>query len=208
MDSEKSLKWVNGLEYEGKRSTLELAAYANQIRDYIYLNPTGETFVSLRGTFNVYEYLQANAFFYGLDISGTYSFTEQLNGYAKGSIIRAKNTQSDTFFPFIPSDRMDWGLSYSLGENPDQGKNRITLSNVLVAKQHREPEFDLAPAPPAYALINLGYSKKLKLFKNTLSLSLQVNNLLNSEFKEYMNRFRYFTADMGRNFQLKFNYQF
>ena len=208
LDSEKSLKWVNGLEYEGKRSTLELAAYANQIRDYIYLNPTGETFVSLRGTFNVYEYLQANAFFYGLDISGTYSFTEQLNGYAKGSIIRAKNTQSDTFFPFIPSDRMDWGLSYSLGENPDQGKNRITISNVLVAKQHREPEFDLAPAPPAYALINLGYSKKLKLFKNTLSLSLQVNNLLNSEFKEYMNRFRYFTADMGRNFQLKFNYQF
>uniref|UniRef100_UPI0040484786 TonB-dependent receptor n=1 Tax=Algoriphagus sp. TaxID=1872435 RepID=UPI0040484786 len=208
LDSEKSLKWVNGLEYEGKRSTLELTAYANQIRDYIYLNPTGETFVSLRGTFNVYEYLQANAFFYGLDISGTYSFSEQMNGYAKGSIIRAKNTQSDTFFPFIPSDRMDWGLSYSLGENPDKGKNRITISNVLVAKQHREPEFDLAPAPPAYALINLGYSKKLKLFKNTLSLSLQVNNLLNSEFKEYMNRFRYFTADMGRNFQLKFNYQF
>lgn len=207
LDTEKSLKWVSGLEFEGKQGTLELTAYANQIRDYIYLNPTGETFVSLRGTFNVYEYLQADALFFGLDLSGTYMFTDQLNGYAKGSIIRAKNTQSDTFFPFIPSDRMDWGLSYSLGENPDQGKNRITLSNVLVAKQHREPIFDLAPAPPAYALVNLGYSKKLVLFKNTLSLSLQVNNLLNTEFKEYMNRFRYFTADMGRNFQLKFNYQ-
>jgi iron complex outermembrane receptor protein len=208
LDSEKSLKWVNGLEYEGKKGTVELTAYANQIRDYIYLNPTGETFVSLRGTFNVYEYLQADAFFYGLDLSGTYTFTENLNGYAKGSIIRAKNTETDTYFPFIPSDRMDWGLSYSLGKNPDQGKNRITLSNVLVAKQHREPVFDLAPAPPAYALVNLGYSKKLELFKNTLSVSLQVNNLLNTEFKEYMNRFRYFTADMGRNFQLKFNYQF
>jgi iron complex outermembrane receptor protein len=208
LDTEKSLKWVNGLEYEGKRSTFELTGYANQIRDYIYLNPTGETLVSLRGTFNVYEYLQADAFFYGLDLSGTYSFTEQLNGYAKGSIIRAKNTETDTFFPFIPSDRMDWGLSYSFGKNPDQGKNRMTLSNVLVAKQHREPVFDLAAAPPAYALLNLGYSKKLELFKNTLSLSLQVNNLLNTEYKEYMNRFRYFTADVGRNFQLKFNYQF
>ncbi|MCM0041301.1 MAG: TonB-dependent receptor [Algoriphagus sp.] len=208
LESEKSLKWVNGLEYEGKRGTMELTAYVNQIRDYIYLNPTGETFVSLRGTFNVYEYLQADALFYGLDLSGTYSFTESLNGYAKGSIIRAKNTASVTYFPFIPSDRMDWGLSYSLGKNPKQGKNRITLSNVLVAKQHREPVFDLAPAPPAYALLNLGYSKKLELFKNTLNLSLQVNNLVNTEFKEYMNRFRYFTADMGRNFQLKFNYQF
>ncbi|MDA0315170.1 MAG: TonB-dependent receptor [Bacteroidetes bacterium] len=208
LDTEKSLKWVNGLEYEGKRATVELTAYANQIRDYIYLNPTGETFVSLRGTFNVYEYLQADAFFYGLDLSGTYSFTEHLNGYAKGSLIRAKNTETNTYLPFIPSDRMDWGLSYSLGKNPDQGRNRITLSNVLVARQHREPIFDLAPAPPAYALFNLGYSKKLELFKNTLSLSLQVNNLLNTEFKEYMNRFRYFTADMGSNFQLKLNYQF
>lgn len=208
LDSEKSLKWVNELEYEGKRTTVGLTAYANQIRDYIYLNPTGETFTSLRGTFNVYEYLQADAFFYGLDLSGTYQFNAQLNGYAKGSIIRAKNMETNAYFPFIPSDRMDWGLSYSLGKNPDQGKNKISLSNVLVARQHREPIFDLAPAPPAYALFNLGYSKKVELFKNTLSVSLQVNNLLNAEFKEYMNRFRYFTADMGRNFQLKFNYQF
>jgi iron complex outermembrane receptor protein len=57
-------------------------------------------------------------------------------------------------------------------------------------------------------LVNVGFSKKIQLFKNDFSVSMQVNNLLNTEFKEYMNRFRYFTADMGRNFQLKLNYQF
>ncbi len=204
LNSEKSLKWVNSLEYEGKRGGVELTAYANQIREYIYLNPTGETFVSLRGTFNVYEYLQANALFYGLDLSGTYAFTDQLNGYFKGSIIRAKNTETQTYFPFIPSDRMDWGLAYSFGKET----HRVTLSNVLVARQSREPEFDLAPAPPAYALFNLGYNLKVKIAENQLNVGIQANNLFNTEYKEYMNRFRYFSADMGRNILLKLNYQF
>lgn len=204
LNSEKSIKWVNGFEYEGNDATIELTTYVNQINDYIYLNPTGDTFVSLRGTFNVYEYLQANALFYGLDLSGTYTFTKYLNGYFKGSIIRAKNTDSQTYFPFIPSDRMDWGISYSFGEK----ENRITLSNMLVARQKREPVFDLAPAPEGYALLNLAYHKKIDFASNLLHISFQVNNLLNTEYKEYMNRFRYFTADMGRNIQLKLNYQF
>jgi len=54
----------------------------------------------------------------------------------------------------------------------------------------------------------LGFSKKVKVAANGLRISVQANNLLNTEYKEYMNRFRYFTADMGRNFQLKLNYQF
>ena len=204
LNSEKSIKWVNGLEYEGKRGSAELTAYVNQINEYIYLNPTGDTFVSLRGTFNVYEYLQANALFYGVDLSGSYSFSKQLSGYLKGSLIRAKNTETQTYFPFIPSDRMDWGLAYSFGKEA----NRITMSNLLVARQSREPVFDLAPAPPDYALINLGYSKKIKIADNQFNVGLQINNLFNTEYREYMNRFRYFTADMGRNILLKLNYQF
>ncbi len=204
LDSEKSVKWVNGIEYEGNRGSLELTTYINQIQDYIYLNPTGETFVSLRGTFNVYEYLQANALFYGIDLSGSYKFSDQVNAYLKGSLIRAKNTETQTYFPFIPSDRLDWGLAYSFGKNGD----RITLSNLLVTRQSREPVFDLAVAPPAYALVNLGFSKKVKIATNQFIVGLQVNNLLNTEYKEYMNRFRYFTADMGRNILLKINYQF
>ncbi|GMQ27572.1 TonB-dependent receptor [Algoriphagus confluentis] len=208
MVSENSLKWVNGLEYESKKALIELTAYANRINNYIYLNPTGETFVSLRGTFNVYEYLQADAFFYGVDLSGSYSFTDQFSGYLKGSIIRARNIEENNYFPFIPSDRMDWGLSYQFGNKAQPNANRITLSNLLVAEQTREPDFDLAPAPPAYALFNLGYQRKIQLGDNSLNVGLQVTNLFNTEFKEYMNRFRYFTADMGRNLLIKLNYQF
>jgi iron complex outermembrane receptor protein len=206
LKSEKSFKWVNEISIEGEKSHVELTGYANRIQDYIYLNPTGDTFVSLRGTFNVYEYLQADAFFYGFDLSGSYEFTDRLSGYAKGSIIRAKNTESKTYFPFIPSDRMDWGLGYEFGKNNQP--NKLTISNMLVARQNREPNFDLAPAPPAYALLNLGYQRQFPFGKNKLNLGIQVQNLLNTSYKEYMNRFRYFTDDIGRNIQFKINYQF
>jgi iron complex outermembrane receptor protein len=103
---------------------------------------------------------------------------------------------------------MDWGLSYAFGKSSNPESDRVTFSNVLVARQNREPDFDLAPAPPAYALFNIGYQKKFQLAKNQFNVGLQVNNILNTEYREYMNRFRYFTADMGRNILLKLNYQF
>jgi iron complex outermembrane receptor protein len=208
LNSEKSFKWVNELGYNFKKLSLEITGYANQIQNYIYINPTGEKVVSLRGTFNVYEYLQATAFFYGFDFAGSYQFTDNLSGYAKGSIIRAKNTDENNYFPFIPSDRMDWGIAYNFGKNANSQTNKLTLSNILVAKQRREPDFDIAAAPPAYALFNLAYQRGIDLKGNKLNLGLQVHNLFNTSYKEYMNRFRYFTDDIGQNFLLKINYQF
>jgi iron complex outermembrane receptor protein len=208
LNSEKSFKWVNELGYNFKKLNLEITGYANRIQNYIYISPTGENVVSLRGTFNVYEYRQATAFFYGFDFAGSYQFTDNLSGYAKGSIIRAKNTDENNYFPFIPSDRMDWGIAYNFGKNANSQTNKLTLSNILVAKQRREPDFDIAAAPPAYALFNLAYQRGIDLKGNKLNLGLQVHNLFNTSYKEYMNRFRYFTDDIGQNFLLKINYQF
>lgn len=171
------------------------------------LNPGLDDTVTIPLTpINVYEYLQANALFYGIDLSGSHEFTAKLSGYLKGSIIRARNTENDSFFPFIPSDRMDWGLAYRL--NGDGKTHKLTLSNLLVARQQREPDFDLAPVPPGYALFNFAYLQQLQLGENKLNLGLQVQNIFNTSYKEYMNRFRYFTDDIGRNILLKINYQF
>ncbi|MCE7054581.1 TonB-dependent receptor [Algoriphagus sp. AGSA1] len=208
LKSEKSLKWVNELQYDGRRTHLELTAYLNPIRDYIFLNPTGEVFVSLRGTFNVYEYLQANAFFYGFDFAGSYDFTSKLSGYLKGAIVQAKNTDNNSYLPFIPANRMEWGISYDFAKDIHTPTHKLTLSNVLVAKQTRDPDFDIAPPPPAYALFNVSYSKQFEVGEDKLNLGLQIQNLFNTRYKDYMNRFRYFTYDMGTNALIKINYEF
>ncbi|AWW32568.1 TonB-dependent receptor [Echinicola strongylocentroti] len=202
--SEQAIKWVNTINFDNEKLTAELTGYYHKINNYIYLNPTGEEYVSLRGTFNVFEYLQTDASFWGIDLSTDYVLLPPLSWFVKGSMIRAKNLSEQNYLPFIPADRVETGLVY---ETNAIGK--LTFSNLTAFKQRREPDFDLAPAPPGYNLWNISISKSfIENEKSRLNGSLTVNNLLNTEYKDYMNRFRYFTHEMGRNITLRINYEF
>ena len=79
---------------------------------------------------------------------------------------------------------------------------------MAVARQNREPEFDLAPAPEAYGIWNISGQTNLKIFGQNLKTTVQVNNLFNQEYRDYMNRFRYFSHELGKNVLLKLNYEF
>ncbi|GGF45252.1 TonB-dependent receptor [Echinicola rosea] len=202
--SEQAIKWVNTVNFSNDKLNAELTGYYHKINNYIYLNPTGEEYVSLRGTFNVYEYLQTDAFFWGMDLSADYTLLPSLSWYIKGSLIRAKNLTEQNYLPFIPADRLETGLVYQADKI-----GKIEISNLTVFKQRREPDFDLAPAPPSYNLWSASINRKLfQKEKSSLKGSLAVNNIFNTEYKDYMNRFRYFTHEMGRNISLRLKYEF
>jgi len=85
----------------------------------------------------------------------------------------------------------------------------IQAQYQYVAKQTRYDQgSDFASPPPAYGLINMLGGISCKLNKQELNLNMGVNNLLNKEYKEYMNRFRYYAHDMGRNVTVRLNYNF
>ena len=206
--SEQSFKWMNTLNYSDSRFNFEVTAYTNRINNYIYLSPTEDRFVSLRGTFNVFEYLQTDAFFMGTDLSAIWTMSSNWELFSRGSIVRAKNTAENSFLPFISADRLETGLSYQFQTGISKNKSKISFSNLTVAKQNREPDFDLAPAPPAYMLWNLGIQTGFKVGDNKLNFGLQVTNLFDETYKDYMNRFRYFSHELGRNIMAKLNYEF
>ena len=64
----------------------------------------------------------------------------------------------------------------------------------------------LAP-PRQYFLTNLNFSTDLYLAKKPITVGASVYNLLNINYRDYMNRFRYFSDETGRNFvvRLKLN---
>ncbi|AGA79261.1 TonB-dependent receptor [Echinicola vietnamensis] len=202
--SEQALKWVNTVNYSSEKLNAELTGYYHKINNYIYLNPTGEEYVSLRGTFNVFEYLQTDAGFWGIDLTTDYTILPSLEWFIKGSLIRAKNLTDQNYLPFIPTDRLETGLVYQADKI-----GKLELSHLSVAKQRREPDVDLAPAPPGYNLWTARISRDLLVKeKSSLKGSLGITNIFNTEYKDYMNRFRYFTHEMGRNFTLRLKYEF
>lgn len=206
--SEQALKWVNTLTITENKFSAELTGYAHRINNYIYLAPTPEQLVTLRGTFNVFEYRQSNAQLWGFDLSTVYQIYDNLDWFTRASIVRAKNIEENSYLPFIPTDRIESGLTFKKGQIGSFNDNSLTISSQWVATQNREPEFDLAPAPSGYNIWNVRLNTILPVHNNRLHVGMTVNNVFNLSYKDYMNRFRYFTHEMGRNVILNVNYKF
>jgi iron complex outermembrane receptor protein len=71
-----------------------------------------------------------------------------------------------------------------------------------------DPSFDFLPPPPAFTLVNADFTLKNNLFGNPVQISFSVQNLLNTKYRNYLNRFRYFADEPGRSFDLTLLYNF
>ena len=147
-----------------------------------------------------------DAIFQGIDFSGSYRISKQLTFSSKLALLRAFQQGTQQFLYGIPSDRLENTLKWDFSKK----EAYLSIGNQLVAQQTRvEPNADFAPAPAGYSLWNLQAGMRLPLGKSqSLKIGLSVTNLLNISYREYMNRFRYFTDDMGRNIALRLTYEF
>ena len=61
---------------------------------------------------------------------------------------------------------------------------------------------DYLPAPDAYFLLNANFAAEKKLEHNTIRCFGSISNLLNTEYRDYLNRQRYFADETGINVTL------
>ncbi|MBF1368163.1 MAG: TonB-dependent receptor, partial [Porphyromonadaceae bacterium] len=72
-----------------------------------------------------------------------------------------------------------------------------------------DPATDLTQSPPAYHLFGLeARVTKQMTERQSLSLSLSIDNLLDTEYKEYTNRARYYSHDVGQDVHLALHWHF
>jgi iron complex outermembrane receptor protein len=64
-------------------------------------------------------------------------------------------------------------------------------------------ESDYAPPPPGYTLLGLEAGTDIHINHRSLGVIFGVTNLLNVKYRDYLNAFRYFCDDMGRNISLR-----
>jgi iron complex outermembrane receptor protein len=108
----------------------------------------------------------------------------------------------------MPSNRYEAEFTYQIDKEHQQD-HYITFNLMHVEQQSRVPanRKDYLPPPPAYTLVNIESGTMFHLFEKRIDLSLGVRNLLNTTYREYMNRFRYFNDEAGRNIVLRLKYQ-
>ncbi|MBC5993908.1 TonB-dependent receptor [Pontibacter cellulosilyticus] len=210
LKSEQAYNFEASVDYYGNiRFNGKLSVYHNFIDNYIYLAPLPEPQLTIRGAFPAFRYKQTNATFSGVDLSLEYNLLPKLTLDSKTSIVRARNTVTDDHLINIPPDRFDNSLRYEIGEIGKAGlfKNAyVTLGGVYAAEQTRVPtkgDEDFAPAPDAYFLLQAEAGTTVYFGKQPIEFGITGNNLLNTSYREYLNRFRYYADEMGRLLMLR-----
>ncbi len=208
--SEQGYKWVTSLAHYSERFRLSCDAYLQWMDGYIYEEPSAEFAQTLAGEYPIFRYRQRDAFFRGVDIDTRYYvLPERLYLNLKGSMVWAEERRTGRYFPYIPAFRMseEVGLRLSL---PKRWQSEIALSHLFVDRQYRfDRSTDLTDSPNSYHLFGLeaNFSKPLR-GRQSLRLSLSVDNLFNTEYKEYTNRARYYSHDAGRDIRLALHWHF
>ena len=102
-----------GVKYQSSNLTLKLKGFYNYLKDDILYNSTAKKV----GTMIVGEYENVDAYIYGVEFSGGYSFSKCLISDFSLSWLRGKKDkpltgQTDTDLPDIPPFRVTFGIDY------------------------------------------------------------------------------------------------
>ncbi|WP_297191854.1 TonB-dependent receptor plug domain-containing protein [uncultured Porphyromonas sp.] len=208
--SERGYKWVTSLSHHTDRWDMTLDGYLQWMDGYIYEEPSNEYAQTLAGEYPIFRYRQRDAFFRGFDLDTRYYVLPQrLYARLKGSMVWAEELKTGRYFPYIPALRLteEVGLRLDL---PKHWESELSVSHLFVDRQHRfDRSTDLTDSPDPYHLFGLEASLTKPLRgRQSLRLTLSVDNLFNTEYKEYTNRARYYAHDAGRDIRLALRWHF
>jgi iron complex outermembrane receptor protein len=216
---ERAWSVMGALLYSIEKLELDFGFYNKQINGFIYLNPSYPPLLTIRGAFPTFNYAQTDAVLSGADFSMAYLFGNHVKSHLKGSVLRAYNSKAKTWLIQMPADRFEGQLEYLFVDGKKLKQSSVQVGLQHVTKQTRVPPTgnikitsatgvvsmasDYMAPPPAYSLINFDANTSVVVNKRMVGLILSVNNLLNTSYRDYMNSFRYFCLDRGRNISLK-----
>lgn len=206
LKSERALKWIASLGYTHQFFKLDIEGYLQWINNYIYQEPTGEIHRLVSGAYPLFRYRQTSAKLHGWDAEMSIQPSSWLGYNLSAGMIWASERSTGRYLPFIPPLRIRQELKTSFESW------YLAIEHKFTAQQTRfDPETDLTSvAPPAYHLFGLraSYHHSLPMQWGQLTYTLLVDNLLNTEYKEYTNRARYYAHDLGMGATFSVRYQF
>lgn len=215
IEQETSYRLAGSYLIDKERLSVQTELFYNFINNYILIEPSG-TEQTLRGAFPVWEYRQTNANLFGLDIDFSYQLTESISFENKSSFIKGYETNNNEPLIDIPAVRTSNSIEY-YNQNWYNFTTGLTSEYVFAQNEFPNNNFeqflalenttvlvDVSTPPDAYHLLNWFAQFDFKLKKSfDLNLNFSITNLLNTNYRDYLDRLRYFADDLGRNYMLQ-----
>jgi iron complex outermembrane receptor protein len=209
--------------YQDSKINLQVEPYLNRISNYIFIAPTqqGITAIGQAGFFLEYEFLSTDAFIYGVDFNLDYSISDRISFQNSTAFIVGEDLNNDEPLIDMPPFNTRNTIQYQYSKWKSL---RLELTSDFFSGQNNFPDYnffftipstseqvlvDVSTPPDAYHLLHFRGSIQTQFTKkSTLEIGLNVQNILNTNYRNYLNRLRFFADELGRNFQiqLKINY--
>jgi len=219
-NSENSHKISLTLQKQKSSFNFSLNPYINIINDFILIEPMGSENTT-RGSFPVWEYRQTDAQLLGVDIDASYNIIHPITVNHQFSLVKGYDRILDEPLINIPATNtktrvryfnsklhnltLDIESEYTFRQNEYPNNN----FDIFIPTTETIETVDVSTPPEAYHLIHFSSSITKKIAsKTTLQVGLDISNIFNISYRNYLNRFRYYADDLGRNIilSLKINY--
>lgn len=183
---------------------INVCLYYHNIDDFIYLAPSSEKRITVRGTFPVFQYRQADVYIKGVDFLYNQSINHHYELIVKASTLKGVNKKTKSGLIYMPPFNAGFGFSY-IDEKLLFFKDiKIGFDYTYTAKQNNiVVQEDFTDSPSAFHLLDVNYSFKQNVSKYQLQYLFKVENLFDLRYRDYLNRMRYFADETGRNISMK-----
>lgn len=222
LQQEKSNKISTSLQKKWQKVKINLNPFLNYIEDYMFLKPVGfET--TIRGAFPVWEYQQTNALLTGVDFNSEWQISEHWQHRLLLTYVNGRDkTNNDAIIDMPPLtlnnriqfSKKEWNnltleLQSEMVFRQTQFPDNNFTTNIIENGDFVPVELDISSPPPAYHLLHFTSDFQFKVSEHSLAtLGFSVFNILDTSYRDYLNRQRFYADELGRNFQiqLKINY--
>ncbi|MBU6158055.1 MAG: TonB-dependent receptor [Bacteroidetes bacterium] len=223
MQPERSYNIASTINYTTSFLEVGAGVYLKNINGFIFLRPDFPPELTIRGAFPVFMYQQTDARLHGLDFNATAHIWKHVDLIMRASVLRAWDMKANDWLIQMPADRLEGQLTYRLGNTGKIHDTYFSVSGSFVARQIRVPgkgnieipdtnpvvmQSDYLAPPPQYFLAGMEWGTKIRIGHQVATVILGVTNLFDRAYRDYMNAFRYFSDEMGRNISLRLHIPF
>ncbi|SOD03383.1 iron complex outermembrane recepter protein/hemoglobin/transferrin/lactoferrin receptor protein [bacterium JGI 053] len=197
LEQERGLEIDGGVRWTGAAARAEVSVFRNAIDDFIVTAPT-DVFI---GGLRVFRTRQADALLRGVEAQAEARVLAPLTLRGVFDYVRGTERGTGDDLALIPPARGRVEAEYRAGGMPLLGHGYLTAAMDLVAKQTHAAEDELAPA--GYALLELGAGTERRAAGRTLRIDLQVRNVLDTAYRDFLDRYKEFALSPGRSIVLR-----
>ncbi len=211
LDPERGLGTELFVRYRSNHINAEIAGYRNKFQNYLYPRDTGEQSIS-DPALNNYQFVGAEAEFYGFEVSANAQLHPRLNvggniSYTQADRSVTETEQAVTGFdedtrplPMIPPVQGSFFTRYS------QGNFTATGRLVMAGSQTRLGEFETET--DGYTLLNASLQYRFDGFRLLHTMTLSGKNLLDTTYKNHLSRIKDVFPEPGRSISLLYRIYF